>query len=277
MRDTGTATSRSVTTTDGVRLHTTDQGAGPTVVLLAGYTAPLTSWVLQQRALVAAGHRVVSVDRRSHGESEAPQHGQRMSRHGKDLDDVLTALALEDVVLVGGSMGASTIWAHLDLVGTGRVRGVVSVDQTPRMRNGDGWEHGFHGFEDSNAGTFFAAGPPPTGRGFTAAQQQPGLDRLVAELGPAAGTLRGGLRPETLPLLRDHAQQDWRDVVARVDVPVLMVAARQSQLWPCEHAAAAVADTPRGRAVVLEDCGHAANLDQPEAFNAALLEFLAEL
>jgi non-heme chloroperoxidase len=55
------------------------------------------------------------------------------------------------------------------------------------------------------------------------------------------------------------------------------VAGRHSQYWPCEHAAAAVAGNRLGRAVVLEDCGHAANLDRVEEFDAALLEFLRDL
>ena len=59
--------------------------------------------------------------------------------------------------------------------------------------------------------------------------------------------------------------------IARVDVPVLMVAGRQSQFWPCEHAEAAVRDTAQGRAVVVEDSGHAVNFDQPEEFDKVLL------
>ena len=86
-----------------------------------------------------------------------------------------------------------------------------------------------------------------------------------------------GVRPETAPLLRDHAQQDWRDVVARLDVPLLMVAGRNSQYWPREHASAAVAGNPLGRAAVIEDCGHPVNLDRLEEFNAVLLEFLRDL
>ena len=56
-----------------------------------------------------------------------------------------------------------------------------------------------------------------------------------------------------------------------------MVAGRHSQYWPCEHAAAAVAGNPLGRAVVLEDCGHAANFDRPDDFDQALLGFLRDL
>jgi non-heme chloroperoxidase len=264
-----------ITTSDGVTLRLTDTGpaSGATVVLVAGYTAPAASWALQVDALTAAGHRAVSLDRRSHGLSDAPAFGHRMARHGKDLHDALAALDLGDVVLVGGSMGASTIWSYLDLFGTPGVRGVVSVDQTPKMINDEGWPHGFYGLTDANSGTFFAEGVPPTGRG--APMNTDAITRLVERAGP--DSVPGNFRPETLPLLRDHAQQDWRDVIARTDVPVLMVAGRDSQFWPCEHAAAAVADNPHGRAVVIEDAGHPVNFDQADRFNAELLGFLAEL
>ena len=66
-------------------------------------------------------------------------------------------------------------------------------------------------------------------------------------------------------------------MVQRAAVPLLMVAARGSQVWPCEHAAAAVAGNPLGRSVVVEDSGHAVNIDQADRFNAVLLEFLAEV
>jgi hypothetical protein len=55
----------------------------------------------------------------------------------------------------------------------------------------------------------------------------------------------GRLRPETLPLLHDHDPSGrGRDVIARVDVPVLMVAGRESQYWPCEHAEGPVLHNP---------------------------------
>ncbi len=265
----------AVSTSDGISLEVGEAGEGPAVVLIAGYSAPASTWVFQTDALVSAGYRAVSLDRRSHGRSDAPWFGQRMARHGKDLHDVLVGLDLTEVVLVGGSMGASTIWACLDLFGTDRVRGVVSVDQTPRMRNGVDWPYGFYGFDDGNAGTLFADGVPDTGRGRALDRSSEAVGRLLARLGPEAGLPTP--RPETLPLLRDHAQQDWRDVIARTEVPVLMVGARDSQVWPCEHAEAAVRDNRSGWAVVLEDCGHAANIDQPDAFNAAMLAFLGDL
>ena len=63
----------------------------------------------------------------------------------------------------------------------------------------------------------------------------------------------------------------------RFPLPLLMLAGRESQVWPCEHAEAAVAGTPHGRALVIEDAGHAISFDQPDRFNEALLDFLAEV
>jgi pimeloyl-ACP methyl ester carboxylesterase len=99
------------------------------------------------------------------------------------------------------------------------------------------------------------------------------LTKLVELLG-APPPFADPSTPPMRALLQDHAEKDWRDVVARVSVPALFIAGRDSQLWPCEHASASAAMNPRARAVVLQDCGHGANIDQPDATNTAILEFL---
>lgn len=277
-------TVKTIRTSDGVRLHYTDAGpgdSGTTVVLIAGFMASALTWQLQADALVAAGHRVVSLDRRNHGLSDFPTHGQRMGRHGQDLHEALVQLEIQDAVMVGGSQGASATWACIDLHGTDRVRAVVSVDQTPRMLNDEDWTLGFYGFDRSNAGTFFAEAIPQTGRGAGPERTMVTLGVLAQRVGrepaEAMAVLMPGPHPVTMSLLQDHALQDWRDVVARTEVPVLMVAGRESQFWPAEHAMAAAELAPQGRAVVIEECGHAVNIDQPGRFNEVLLSFLGEL
>ncbi|PZG11102.1 hypothetical protein C1J01_35380 [Nonomuraea aridisoli] len=85
---------------------------------------------------------MLAFDRRSHGESDGPAYGQRMARHGADLAELLD---VRDALLVAASMGADVIRAYADLFGTGRVRGVVSVDQTPKLVNTGDWAYGFYG------------------------------------------------------------------------------------------------------------------------------------
>ena len=263
-------------TTDDVTLAYTDEGEGRPVVLVHGYTAPASSWALTVDALLEAGYRAIAFDRRAHGESETPAHGQRMARHGRDLGELLAHLDLQDAAVVGASMGGNTFWAYVDQFGPARLRAAVIVDQTPKMLNADGWEHGFYGYEPANAGTLFAEGVPDNGRGRTVDRS----GRADAPPRRAARWPAGVPRPHGTgdpPLLDDHARQDWRDVVRRFPLPLLMLAGRESQIWPCEHAEAAVAGTPHGRALVIEDAGHAISFDQPDRFNEALLDFLAEV
>jgi non-heme chloroperoxidase len=262
-------------TSDGVNLSYFEEGRGRPVVLIHGYTAPAAAWALTTDALVAAGYRVIAFDRRCHGESETPVFGQRMARHGRDLGELLEHLGLNDATLVGASMGGNAIWAYIDQFGPDRVRAIVIVDQTPKMLNSPDWPYGFYGYQPSNAGTFFANGPPATGRGRDRVKSGFGLARLRERLGgPPA--FRDAAAPETINLLNDHALQDWRDVVERVERPVLMIAARESQLWPCEHAQAAIATNPLGRAVIIENSGHTISFDQLDRFNEVLFDFLRD-
>ena len=264
-------------TTDDVTLAYTDEGEGRPVVLVHGYTAPAASWALTVDALLDAGYRAITFDRRAHGESETPAHGQRMARHGRDLGELLAHLDLEDAVVVGASMGGNTFWAYVDQFGPARAarRRHRRPDPEDAQRRRLG-ATASTATSPTNAGTLFAEGVPDNGRGRTVDRSAAQMLRLVERLGgPPA--FRDPSAPETLPLLADHARQDWRDVVRRFPLPLLMLAGRESQVWPCEHAEAAVAGTPQGRALVIEDAGHAISFDQPDRFNEALLEFLAEV
>lgn len=269
-------------TDDAVSLNYIDEGTGPVIVLIAGFCAPATSWALQQGALVDAGYRVLSLDRRGHGDSQAhgrgddPEYGATMARHGQDVENFLTSLDIDDAVLCGGSMGASTMWSYIEQYGTGRVQAAVSVDQTPKMINDPTWTNGFYGLTDDNKDTFFADGVPDTGKGLPKRKTLLAAGKLVARL-KAIPKIASSDTPAMKALLHDHSIQDWRETIARTDVPVLMVAGRDSQYWPCAHAADSVAGNPHGHSVVIDKCGHATNMDRPEQFNAAVLNFLRRL
>ncbi|WP_072314924.1 alpha/beta fold hydrolase [Agrococcus sp. Marseille-P2731] len=269
----------TITADDGTQLQYEQHGPhdnvprNADVVLLAGFRAPGTSWRYQVPALLAAGHRVTVVDLRGHGASDPSPTGTTMATRASDLDAVLRHLHLRDVVLVGGSMGASTVWAFVQQFGEERVRAIVSVDQTPRMLNGEGWEHGFYGYSDANRDTFFAETIPSTGVG-TPMWRRPA--RVLRMLRAMQGVSRE-LGPGDLGVLNDHAKADWRPVIAGFSKPVLFVAGAESEYWPSEHAAASAALAPQGTSATVQRAGHATNLEQPKAVNAGLLDFIARL
>lgn len=265
----------TITTTDGVRLAYIESGdpAGRPVLLVAGFRAPATSWKPQLAALEKAGFRVLALDRRGHGASEVgPDDGHTMDRHGADIGDAIRVLGLTDATIVGQSMGGNAIWALIAAGETSGIRDIVIVDQTPKMLGSDDWPYGFYDYDASNADTYFTAGVPDPGRHSVASKGPVRIARLLKAMD--LGAAKREFTPGELRLLNDHAQRDWRPVIAASPLPVLFVAGRESEFWPCEHAAAAAALASQGEAIVIEKAGHATNIEQPRAFDDALLRFL---
>ncbi|MGW0899912.1 alpha/beta fold hydrolase, partial [Streptomyces goshikiensis] len=84
-----------------VELYYEDHGTGQPVVLIHGWPLSGASWEKQTAALLAAGHRVITYDRRGFGRSDQPADGYDYDTFASDLNEVLTALDLRDAVLVG--------------------------------------------------------------------------------------------------------------------------------------------------------------------------------
>ncbi|SDS63863.1 Pimeloyl-ACP methyl ester carboxylesterase [Brevibacterium sandarakinum] len=260
---------------DGIRLECTQTGdsSGRSVMLLAGFKAPATSWRYQVEPLAQAGCHVLSVNLRGHGSADHPKSGVTMERRGQDVARVLESLDLTDVLLVGGSMGGNTIWSYLSQFGTERTAGIAVVDQTPKMLNTADWPHGYYGYDASNVDTYFAEGIPPTGHGTPVWKRGKRMLRLLKAMRGVDHKLSRG----ELALLNDHAKADWRPVIEETAVPVLFVAGAESEHWSSTHAAASAGLAPIGSSVVIPNDGHAANIEQPEVFNQILLEFANSL
>ncbi|WLP88800.1 alpha/beta hydrolase [Gordonia sp. NB41Y] len=92
-----------------IELYYEDHGTGQAVVLIHGYPLDGHSWELQSRALIDAGYRVITYDRRGFGQSSKAGIGYDYDTFAADLDTVLTTLDLRDVILVGFSMGTGEL------------------------------------------------------------------------------------------------------------------------------------------------------------------------
>ena len=110
-----------------IDLYYEDHGAGSPVVLIHGWPLSGASWEKQTAALLAAGHRVITYDRRGFGTSSKPAVGYNYDTFAADLDIVLKTLDLKDVVLVGFSMGTGEVTRYLGKYGIDRVRKAVLI------------------------------------------------------------------------------------------------------------------------------------------------------
>ncbi|MBT2516912.1 alpha/beta hydrolase [Streptomyces sp. ISL-90] len=104
-----------------IELYYEDHGSGQAVVLIHGYPLNGRSWEKQTAALLAAGYRVISYDRRGFGLSSQPTVGYDYDTFAADLNTVMETLDLHDTVLVGFSMGTGEVGRYLSTYGSERV------------------------------------------------------------------------------------------------------------------------------------------------------------
>lgn len=110
-----------------IELYYEDHGSGSPVVLIHGWPLSGASWEKQTAALLDAGHRVITYDRRGFGRSSRPGTGYTYDTFAADLDKLLRKLNLKKVALVGFSMGSGEVTRYLAKYGTTRVRKAVLI------------------------------------------------------------------------------------------------------------------------------------------------------
>lgn len=110
-----------------IELYYEDHGSGSPVVLIHGWPLSGASWEKQTAALLAAGHRVITYDRRGFGRSSKPGIGYDYDTFAADLEKLLKKLNLKKVALVGFSMGSGEVTRYIGKYGTKRVRKAVLI------------------------------------------------------------------------------------------------------------------------------------------------------
>ena len=116
-----------------IDLYYEDHGSGPAVVLIHGYPLSGASWEKQTKALLAAGCRVITYDRRGFGKSSQPTTGYDYDTFAEDLRKVVTKLELRNFALVGFSMGGGEVARYIGRHGTARLSKAVLVGAVPPL------------------------------------------------------------------------------------------------------------------------------------------------
>ncbi len=263
-----------------IELYYEDHGAGPPVVLIHGWPLSGRSWERQVPALVDAGHRVVTYDRRGFGSSSQPWDGYDYDTFTADLHALLEHLDLNDVTLVGFSMGGGEVARYLGTHGSTRVsRAVLAAAVPPYLYKsadnpGGGLDDAtiaqFQGavtgdrlaFLEQFTQDFFSAGGQ-----LLVSEPQRQYARDIAAFASAKGTL---------DCIAAWGTTDFRDDLAAIDVPTLVIHGDSDGIVPFEVSGQRTADTIAGSTLVVVEGGpHGLNATHADEFNRALLDFLA--
>lgn len=245
---------------DGVNIYYEDHGTGPAVLLSHGYSATTRMWAGQVEALKDR-YRVITWDMRGHGQSDSPDDPKAYSEAAAvdDIAGILNHLGVDKAVIGGLSLGGYMSLAF-NLAHPSMVRALMLFDTGPGYKNPVGRE-GWNVTAMKRAETFEAKGLDALGG---SAEVRVSQHRSAQGLAHAA---RGML-----------AQFDSRIIesLEHIAVPTLVLVGEKDQpfLGATDYMANKI---PGCTKVMIPEAGHAANLDQPAAFNAAVEAFLASL
>src|ERR1700758_2532974 len=114
-----------------IELYYEDHGSGDPVVLIHGYPLSGASWEKQASALLSAGRRVITYDRRGFGKSSRPATGYNYDTFAEDLQKVVTHLNLRNLALVGFSMGGGEVARYIGKYGSKGVSNAVFISSVP--------------------------------------------------------------------------------------------------------------------------------------------------
>jgi pimeloyl-ACP methyl ester carboxylesterase len=263
-----------------IELYYGDHGAGPPVVLIHGYPLSGRAWDRQVPALLAAGHRVITYDRRGFGNSSQPTTGYDYDTFAADLNALLDTLDLRDAVLVGHSMGTGEVTRYLGTYGSARVAKGVLVSPIPPFllqtdNNPEGLPVGlFDGFVQAAT-----ADTPAWMKGF--------LDNFY-NIDQFGGTLVSDQAFQFSWNIAAAAsataavacittwQTDFRDDLPTIDVPVLVVQGDADRILPYPNTGQRLSGLIKDMQLVVIDGGpHAIAWTHADQVNRALMDFLA--
>jgi non-heme chloroperoxidase len=123
----------TIKTADGIEIYYKDWGTGRPVIFSHGWPLNADAWDEQMFFLASRGFRCIAHDRRGHGRSGQPWHGNDLDTYADDLSAVMEALDLKDAVMIGHSTGGGEVTRYLGRHGTGRAAKAVLMSAIPPL------------------------------------------------------------------------------------------------------------------------------------------------
>ena len=244
---------------DGVNLYYEVYGRGPAILLTHGYSATAAMWHGQIDAL-SKNHKLVLWDMRGHGNSDYPEDEALYSESATvaDMAALLDEVGARDRAIIGGLSLGGYMSLAFNVAYPGRVRALLIIDTGP-------------GYKNDAAREAWNVAARDTG----AKLESEGLAYLQ-EMSPERRTSvhrsATGLAKAARGMLTQHDARVMNSL-PHINVPALVLVGENDTpfLKATDYMASKI---PGARKVVIANAGHASNIDQPQAFNAAVIDFL---
>ena len=262
-----------------IQLYYEDHGSGDPVVLIHGYPLSGTSWEKQTSALLEAGHRVITYDRRGFGKSSQPTSGYNYDSFAEDLHQLISHLSLRNFALVGFSMGGGEVARYIGIYGSKAVSKAVLIGGVPpyllkTADNPEGVDGAlFEGIKKAVALDRYAFFTEFFKNFYNA---DVFLGKRVSEQAiQASWNVAASASPTASFACVDTWHEDFRQDVAKIDVPTLVIHGDADRIVPHSSAGKSTASMIKGaRLVTIKDGPHCVLWTHAEEVNAELVKFL---
>ena len=264
-----------------IDLYYEDHGSGQPVVLIHGYPLSGASWEKQVPALLNAGHRVITYDRRGFGKSSQPITGYNYDTFAEDLRKLITHLELREVALVGFSMGGGEVARYLGKYGSKGVSKAVIISGVPPFLlktadNPEGVDASvFEGIQKAVAAdryVFFTE----FFKNFYNTDLLLGK-RVSEQAVQASWNVAAGASATASLACVPTWHEDFRKDVSRIDVPTLVIHGDADRILPITASGLRTAKLVKGaRQLVVKDGPHCITWTHADQVNTELLNFLGK-
>jgi non-heme chloroperoxidase len=264
-----------------IELYYEDHGSGKPVVLCHGWPLSGASWEKQVAALLAAGHRVITYDRRGFGQSSKPTTGYDYDTFTEDLNKLVTKLDLHDFALVGFSMGGGEVARYLGKYGSERVGKAVFIAAIPPFLlktpdNPGGADGGiFEGIKQS-----IIADRPAFLAGFLADFYNVdvlGGKFISDQVVQYSWNVAVGASPKGTLDCVSAWLTDFRKDIARIDVPTLIIHGDADRIVPIDVTAIPLSKSIKGAHLVTVQGGpHGILWTHADKVSTELVTFLGQ-
>lgn len=256
---------------EGVQYYYEDRGQGPTILLVHGWGANRRVWERQVVDL-SDQFRVITIDCRGCGNSDAPDHGYKISEIADDIHQVIQKLELKDVTLVGWSAGGSIVIDYASRYNTGAVTKVVSVGgAVPRYTSTIDFDLGFPQEAVKETVSAMRANRPAVLRGIAEGN-------FYQEVGQPMKDWLFNIFLEqswyTERTMEDLGQIDLRENLKNISIPVAFFHGQQDTIVPLALSEYSAKEVQGAKLVIFENSSHAPFMEEAVRFNEELISFI---
>ena len=263
-------------TSDNTKLYYEIKGEGPPVVFIHGFTDDHNSFRIQQRVL-SKKCKTITYDLRGHGMSHNIDYGLNIERFALDLRELIDYLKLEEVILVGWSMGVSIIFEYIKLYGLEKLSKICIVDKGPKALNDSNWNlglyHGQYTMEDALKDLELIK-----------SSWMEFAERFIKTMAPyfndkeleiAKDKMKNKSPHIMYSIWKSMIEKDYRHILYKINIPTLIIFGEKSTFYSVDAGKYLKENMKDSKLIIFEDCTHLLVLENPIRFNRVLEEFIS--